>query len=172
MRYALAMAEQFELKKISTDGVTGAIERAEHYRLLNDPEQAESICLDVLEVDKDNSRTLIVLVLSLTDQFGSSGSAITRRAKDCVAKLAEGYDRAYYSGLVEEREGRAYLKRGGMSRSFAYESLREAMQHYEQAESLRKSGVDDAILRWNACARTIEREGLEPQADESVVLLE
>ena len=46
-----------------------AIERAEHYRLLNDPAQAESVCLDVLAVDPDNQHCLTVLLLALTDQF-------------------------------------------------------------------------------------------------------
>ncbi len=53
------MAERFALKKISKDGVARAVERAEHYRLLNDPEQAESICLDILAVDEDNRRARI-----------------------------------------------------------------------------------------------------------------
>ena len=57
----------FQLKKISSDGIPHAMEKAERYRLLNDPAQAESICLDVLVVDSDNQDALRCLILSLTD---------------------------------------------------------------------------------------------------------
>lgn len=167
------MAERFTLKKISKDGVARAIERAEHYRLLNDPEQAESICLDILAVDEDNPRARITLILSLTDQFGGGGGSHTaRRATEHVQKLPGEYEREYYAGLVAERQGRAHLLHGGMERAFAYEGLHEAMQHYEQADALKPAGVDDAILRWNACVRTIERESLQPRRDEPELPLE
>ena len=65
------MAEEFELKRISVDGVDAAISRAERYRLLNQPVQARSICHDVLAVDPDNQRALVVLVLAITDEFKS-----------------------------------------------------------------------------------------------------
>jgi hypothetical protein len=42
----------------------------------------------------------------------------------------------------------------------AYEWLREAMTDYEQAEKLRPAGNEDAILRWNACARIIMHNNL------------
>ena len=40
----------------------------------------------------------------------------------------------------------------------AYEWLREAMDWYEKAEAIRPAGNDDALLRWNACARLIMRD--------------
>jgi hypothetical protein len=167
------MTERFALKRISTDAIEHAVERAEHYRLLNDPEQAESISLDILAVDADNESARITLILSLTDQFQQrGGSHAVRRAKEHVAKLPGDYERAYYAGLVAERQGRAHLLRGGMERTFAYEGLHEAMQHYEQADALKPAGVDDAILRWNACVRTIERESLQPRRDEPELPLE
>jgi hypothetical protein len=167
------MTESFALKRISTDGIAHAVERAEHYRLLNDPEQAESICLDILAVDDHNERARITLILSITDQFKRGvGSRGGRRAMEQVAKLRGDYERAYYSGLVAERQGRAHLLHGGIQRTFAYEGLREAMQHYEQADSLKPAGVEDAILRWNACVRTIQREDLKPRRDEPELPLE
>ena len=167
------MTERFALKSISADAVERAVERAEHYRLLNDPEQAESICLDILAVDAENERARITLILSLTDQFRrSAGSHGVRRVKEHVSRLAGEYERAYYAGLVAERQGRAHLLHGGMERTFAYEGLYEAMRYYEQAEALKPAGVDDAILRWNACVRTIEREGLQPRRDEPELPLE
>ena len=167
------MTEPFALKRISREAIEHAADRAEHYRLLNDPEQAESICLDILAVDEGNVRARVTLILSLTDLFPmSAGSHAARRAKEHVAKLSGAYERAYYAGLVAERQGRAHLLHGGMERAFAYEGLHDAMQHYEQAEALRPPGVDDAILRWNACVRIIQREGLRPRRDEPELPLE
>jgi len=167
------VTERFVLKRISADAVEHSVERAAHYRLLNDPEQAESICLDILAVEPKNERARITLILSLTDQFRTSvGSHGVRRAKEQVAKLPSEYERAYYAGLVAERQGRAHLLHGGMERTFAYEGLHEAMEHYERADALKPAGVDDAILRWNACARTILRENLEPRRHEPELPLE
>ena len=166
-----------ELKRISPDGIPHALERAERYRLLNDPAQAESICRDVLAVDPDNQTALRALILALTDQLGpghgqghshgASGAAgATREAREHVARLDDEYDRAYYTGLVYERETRAYLERRGVVRSAAYDGFRHAMEWYERAEALRPPGNVDAILRWNSCVRAIERERLEPAAAE------
>jgi hypothetical protein len=167
------MTERFALKRISPDAIDHAVERAEHYRLLNDPEQAESICLDILAVDARNQRALITLILSLTDQFRrGGGSHRVRRAKEHVGELSGDYERAYYAGVVAERQGRAHLLHGGMQRTFAYEGLHEAMQHYQEANALKPAGIDDAILRWNACVRTIQREGLKPRRDEPELPLE
>lgn len=167
------MPERFELKPLSKDAIERATERAEHYRLLNEPEQAESICLDILAVDGKNERARITLILALTDQFGQQGGSHgSRRAREHVKKLSGEYLRAYYSGLIAERQGRAHLSHGGMRRAFAYEELHEAMQHYERAEKLKPSGVDDAVLRWNACVRTIERHRLQPRSEEPELPLE
>lgn len=167
------MAERFALKKISREAVERAVERAEHYRLLNDPEQSESICLDVLAVDEGNSRARICLILALTDTFNGGWNAhAARRAAEHIARLPSEYEREYYAGLVAERQGRAHLTRGGIARTFAYEGLHEAMMHYERAEELRPPAVDDAILRWNACVRTISRENLQPRNEEPEMQLE
>jgi hypothetical protein len=153
----------FQLKKISADGIPHAMEKAERYRLLNDPVQAESICHDVLAVDGDNQDALRCLILSLTDQFGAHGSAHTaREARSYIAKLADEYERAYYSGLCHERETRAFLHRKNAVRSAAYDGFRHAMEWYERAEALRPPGNVDAVLRWNSCVRAIERERLSP----------
>lgn len=168
------MTQDFVLKRISSDAIGHAIERAEHYRLLNDPEQAESICLDILAVDENNEKARVTLILALSDQFrrGGVGSHGASRAMQHVAKLSGEYARAYYAGLVAERQGRAHLLHGGIQRTFAYEGLHEAMEHYEKADALKPAGVDDAILRWNACVRTIQREGLKPRRAEPELPLE
>jgi hypothetical protein len=163
---------RFDLKKISSDGIPQAIEKAERYRLLNDPQQAESICHDVLVVDPDNQEALQILILSLTDQFVSTAGGNAHDARVQISKLADEYERAYYTGLVHERETRAYLERKNVVRSAAYDGFRDAMEWYERAEALRPPGNVDAVLRWNSCARAIEREKLEPETREPELPLE
>ncbi len=164
---------QFALKKISPDGIPHALERAERYRLLNEPAQAESIYRDVLAVDSDNQTALRALILALTDQFGTHAAAGTaHEARDHIVQLDDEYDRAYYSGIVYERETRAYLELKNVVRSAAYDGFRQAMEWYERAEALRPPGNVDAILRWNSCVRAIERERLEPAAAEHELPLE
>jgi hypothetical protein len=153
--------EGLELKHISGSAVPEAIKKAEHYRLLNEPEQAESICLDILEVDPDNEKALVILVLAMTDQFAAGGAAPgVSEVFEYLERLTDDYQRAYYGGLVHEREARAYLSRG-KSGVFSYDALRAAMDRYEAAAALRPEGDDSAILRWNACVRTIRREHLK-----------
>lgn len=149
------MPESFELKQISESGIAAALERAERYRLLNEPLEAESICLDVLAVDPDNQRALVILILGLTDQFEGSSKRLPA-ARELVEKLQSEYQREYYSGVICERKGKVILRRGSPgSGSVAYEWLRQAMEKYEVAEQLRPAGNDEATLRWNTCARII-----------------
>ena len=98
----------FTLKPLSKDAVPGAIGKAERYRLLSEPWQAESICRDVLGVEPDHQTALVLLILALTDQFDRGISA--KDAMDVVAGLKSEYDRAYYSGIVEERRAMALLR--------------------------------------------------------------
>jgi hypothetical protein len=163
----------FQLKRITADGIPHAMEKAERYRLLNDPAQAESICHDVLAVDADNQDALRCIILSLTDQFSVNGAAnAAREARAYIVTLTDEYERAYYNGLVHERETRAFLHRKNVVRSAAYNGFRHAMEWYERAEALRPPGNVDAVLRWNSCVRAIERERLEPAGDERELPLE
>src|SRR4026209_2115279 len=99
------------LKPISKAGVPAALQKAERYRLLNDSSAAESICLDVLEIDPSNQQALEMLVLSITDQFGEELSEGVRRAREVLPRLSDEYKRAYYAGIICERRGRAQLHR-------------------------------------------------------------
>lgn len=156
----------FELKPISTAAVPKAIKKAEQYRLINEPEQAESICLDILDTQPGDQHALTVLILAITDQFGRDGVAGARQANEYVTRLDDEYQRYYYGGLVLERQARACLTRG-RSRAAAYECFRDAMDQYEKAERVRPEDDDSALLRWNACLRTIRRGQLQPApADE------
>jgi tetratricopeptide (TPR) repeat protein len=160
------VSHEFELKPISKAAVPKAIKRAEQYRLLNEPEQAESICLDILAAQPGDQYALTVLILAITDQFGREGSAGVRQANEYITRLDDEYQRLYYGGLVLERQARAYLTRG-KSRVAAYDCFREAMEQYEKAERLRPEDDDSALLRWNACLRTIRKGQLQPRpADE------
>lgn len=143
-----------ELKSLSKEGIPKALARVERYRLLNEPEQAESICQDVLRSDPENQEALIALLLAITDQFESGTGARVSEAREILPRLRSDYDRAYYAGIVSERRARALINQGGLGTGFiAYEWFREAMNDYEKAEALRPPGNDDAILRWNTCAR-------------------
>jgi hypothetical protein len=155
---------EFELKKLSPEAVPPALERAERYRLLNEPLQAESICLDILAVEPANQQALVVLLLALSEQFGENITEKLDRAWSILPKLIDEYQRAYYQGLLLERQARLYMRSDAPGSNFsAYDLFREAMRLYEKAERLRPPGNDEALLRWNTCARTIEGAGLEPR---------
>jgi tetratricopeptide (TPR) repeat protein len=159
---------EFELKTLSPEAVSRALAKAERYRLLNEPAEAESICLDALSIEPDNHEALITLLLALTDQFEEDIPMTVSEAFKVVERMSDPYERAYYSGIVWERRAKAQLHRGGLGRGpQVYGSLREAMTWYERAEAIRPAGNDDALLRWNTCARLIMRDQrLAPIADE------
>ncbi len=158
----------FQPKPIYADAIPRALEKAERYRLLAEPEEAESICLDILAIDPDNQPALITLLLSLTDQFRSNCSECLARAQAILPRLNSEYERCYYAGIVCERRGSATLDRAQPGcRTVAYSWLRQAMDWYEQAEALRPPHNDDAILRWNTCVRILHKHELGPAAVES-----
>jgi hypothetical protein len=146
----------FELKKLSAQGVEAALRKVERYRLLNEPWEAESICLDILLTDSGNQPALVGLLLSRTDQFGSERGATIAEAREVLDLLRSEYERAYYSGIICERQAGVHLARNATGDgAIAYDWLRQAMVWYDRAEAMRPIGNDDPILRWNACARTI-----------------
>ena len=148
----------YQPKPLSREGVPRALEKAERYRLLNEPVEAESICLDVLDAEPQNPHALVMLLLALTDQFEQGSADALRRAREVLPRLPGEYERAYYAGIIAERKGKAQLRHGGPgSGHAAFDSFRDAMGWYETAESLRPAGNDDAVLRWNTCARILAR---------------
>ena len=158
----------FQLKPISKESIPAAIEKAERYRLLEEPNLAESICLDILEADPQTAKALVILILAITDQFNTLASGDVHRARQLVSKLATDYEKNYYAGIISEREGTVLLNRVKGGQIAAYEWLREAMDLYEKAEAVRPAGNDDAILRWNTCARLIMRHHLTPATEKYV----
>ncbi len=147
----------FELKPISPGGIPGALQKAERYRLLNEPSAAESICLDILEVEPEHQPALVTLLLARTDQFAhATGSGLLGRAREVLPRIRDEYTRAYYAGVIAERHAKAHLAAGGPGTArMAYDGFREAMEHYARAERLRAPGNDEAVLRWNSCARIL-----------------
>ncbi|MEO8030001.1 MAG: hypothetical protein ABJC74_16560 [Gemmatimonadota bacterium] len=162
----------FTPKPITRAGIPLALQKAERYRVINDPSSAESICLDILQVEPDNQAALIALLLSITDQFGEAPKDSVRRAREVLPRLSDAYRQAYYAGIIAERWAKAQLRRGTpASGEIAYHSFVEAMGWYEKAESQRPAGNDEAILRWNTCARVVAGNSqLRPRTDEPVEL--
>ena len=160
-----------DLKRISKDAIPRAVQKAERYRLLNEPSEAESICQDVLQVDPENQKALVTLLLALTDQFAGLGGDV-REANAVLPRLGDEYERAYYGGIICERRAKAHLDQGRPGSSFAaYDLFRQAMEGYDRAHALRPAGNDDAVLRWNACARVLMRHPhLQPGPEERVEL--
>lgn len=149
------MESEFKLKPLHARAIPHALEKVEQYRLLNEPREAESICLDVLEADPGNQEALVQLILSLTDQFGAGGFGhAERQALELVPRLEGEYEKIYYRGIIAERRAKAQLEMRCLG-EIVYHGLREAMELYEQAEELAPEGNEDAVLRWNTCARVI-----------------
>jgi hypothetical protein len=157
----------FKLKTISRDSVDGALAKVERYRLLNEPNEAESICRDILEVDPANRQARVSLILALTDEIPQDAGAFTS-ALGAMSGLESAYDRSYYSGIAWERRAKASHAGGGLgSGSYVYDWIVNALRLFGEAERLRPAGNDDAILRWNACVRFLERhKELGPKAEE------
>jgi hypothetical protein len=152
----------FQLKPIAKASIPRALEKAERYRLLNEPRQAESICTDVLAIEPDNQQALSCQLLAVTDQFGGAVSGLLPQAKALLPRFTGAYERAYYAGIISERFAKHQLAKDHPgSRGAAYEYLVDAIRHYDEAEKLAATGNDDAILRHNTCVRIIDRHRLE-----------
>ncbi len=159
------------LHDIHADSIDLALDKARQYRSLLEPEIAESICLDVLNIDPDNQAALVIYILALTDQISISGSQSPFQAiENAIERLNVDYQRIYYTGIFHERRARFMLTQP-MSRAFSYDYFAKALACYQQAEQMRPEHNDEAILRWNSCVRTIGREKLEPVSEHDQVLM-
>lgn len=150
----------FELKPLSQEAIPAALDKANRYRLLNEPGAAESIYLDILAVDPDNQDALKNIVLAMSDRFGKDYAIGDARITEYITRIKGDYERTYYTGIMYERRAKATLARDGVG---AYELFRQAMTCFETAEAMRPAGRDDAILRWNGCVRIITRNNLAPR---------
>ena len=147
------------LRPLNASMVATALSRAREYRERAEPTQAESACLDVLECDPGNQEALVILLLALTDQFAHSTPPDLGRVRALIPKIEGEYHRFFYSGLIAERRAVALVTSTRVRGSgfLAYDLLRSAMEFYEQAEQVAAEGDPEAMLRWNACVRILER---------------
>jgi tetratricopeptide (TPR) repeat protein len=142
-------------KSISKSGIPGALAKVQHYRYLNQSEEAESICRDILAVDPENQMALRLLGLSITDQFTGAPADHRQEAEGCFEKLTSPYERWYYLGIFHERRAKAQMRAGHLPHSLIA-SFERAMQCFEEAEKVRPQNNDDALLRWNRCLRLVQ----------------
>jgi hypothetical protein len=152
------MSPRFALERLSAEAVPRALDKVHLYRVLNMPRMAESICHDVLAVEPDNERALVELILSLVDQYAVPGPRVSSvTATQVIHRLSTPYLRAYYSGLDLERRALALIATGSAPGYAVYEFLVRAMGFYRMAMDHREAGNDDALLRWNTCARLLNQ---------------
>ncbi len=153
----------FELKPIEKGTIARALDKAERYRLLNEPRAAESICLDVIAIEPTHQQAITCLLLSLSDQFGHGASGTMEEAKRLLPRLVGEFEQAYYAGLISERFARQQVAQDHPGAGYAaYEYVLEAIAHYARADRLAPDGNDDAVLRHNTCVRMIQRHRLVP----------
>jgi tetratricopeptide (TPR) repeat protein len=156
---------EFKLKTISQDGIAEAFSKVALYRSLNEPEEAESICHDILAVEPENQMAQRMLGLAITDQFTGEPADRYAEAESLFENLTDAYEHHYYKGLLYERRAKAQM-RAGRPPQVLVALFEEAMRHFEEAEKIRPAGNDDAMLRWNRCARLLSKlpeVELEPQ---------
>ena len=146
-----------KLKVISKAGIGEAIAKAELYRYLNEPEEAESICRDILAADPKHMLGLRTLGLAITDQFTGGSGDRYGEVERIFESLSDGYERHYYLGLLCERRVKAQL-RGGRAPHTLLPLMEKALQHFGEAEKIHPPGNDDAILRWNRCVRLLQSQ--------------
>jgi DNA-directed RNA polymerase subunit F len=154
----------FELKRLNKEAIPAALEKAKQYRLLNEPSASQSICLDILEVEPENQDALVTIVLAMSDRFSRDYSIGDSQIQTYLAKISDEHQRAYYTGIIYERRAKAILKKNVKgTEATIFELFRQAMEWFERAEAASSTKNDNAVLRWNECARIIDSNKLAPQ---------
>lgn len=158
---------ELELKPLPSHDFESTLALAERCRTSEEPQAAESACLDVLAIDPTNERALELLILARTDQLERGLPGGVEKAREILERLADPYDRAYYGALICERQARYLLRqRGARSGAVAYDWLRGATEEYETAMRLRPDRAEP-VVRFNACVRLLDRNPhCAPQLDE------
>jgi len=146
---------ELKLKTISPSGIAEALSKAHLYRCLNEPEETESICHDIMAAEPENQAALRMLGLAITDQFTGQPSDRYAEAESTFKRLADGYERSYCLGLLYERRAKAQM-RAGRPPQVLVVLFNEALLHFEQAEEIRPPDNDDALLRWNRIVRLLQ----------------
>jgi len=145
----------YELKRLSSrTNLVDALERAKHYRDLNQPEEAESICRDVLDVEPEHAGALKTLGLALTDQFPRAWRDLFDEAQRVFARLPSAFERVYYDGVAWERLGKAQLD--ARQTANAAHAFEHALARYGEALAIDPDATDP-VLRWNRCVRVLQK---------------
>jgi tetratricopeptide (TPR) repeat protein len=156
-----------KLKSITPSGIAQALSKAQLYRYLKEPEESESICQDILEIEPDNQAALRLLGLSITDQFVGEPSGRCAEAESTFRKLTDPYAQHYYLGILSERRAKAQMRNGRPA--YLVEALIEdAMGHFEEAEKIRPADNDESVLRWNRCVRLLAKLPHSEPAEQEV----
>jgi len=143
---------RYALKRLPKESLEAAIARAAHYRDLNQPEEAESICRDILDVDRAHSTAWKLLGLALTDRFPSGRAGLLEEAIEAFDHLPNDYERVYHTGVAWERAAKAHLERNEAHSAVA--GFEHALALFETAERMNPSSPDP-VLRWNRCVRLL-----------------
>jgi len=142
----------FELKRLPRTSLEAAVAKAAHYRDLNQPEEAESICRDVLDVEPVNQTAWRLLGLALSDRFATGQAGLLEQAIDAFGRLTDEYDRVYHTGVAWERAAKAHVERNEAHSAVA--AFEHALGLFERAEAMRPD-LPDPVLRWNRCVRLL-----------------
>lgn len=147
-----------KLKALDAKAIPAALVKARQYRLLGEPDETGSICMDVLAVQPDHQEALITLLLAHTDKFAAAGLQPSfDQAMAIAARLQAPVHRSYYTGLIYERRAKFHFRQGGAEAdATAYAWFTKAMAQYDQALAVGVTDNQDAALRWNSCARFID----------------
>ncbi len=162
------------LKPLKPEAFSAALEKAKRYRLLNEPDEAESICLDILTSQPDHQEALFTLLLALTDKFPHSGiNPAFGQAQEIVPKLDNSYSKSYYHGVIFERRAKFHLKQGGPGAgTAAYDWFVKAMEAFNEALVADDPKNQEAVLRWNSCARILNnRQDVKPDDSSSAEMM-
>lgn len=156
---------ELKLKPIHFESIVAALAKAELYRNLNEPEEAESICQDILAIQPENQAALRMIGLAITDQFIGDLSDRYGEVQDFFRQLSDPYEQLYCLGLLYERRAKAQMRAGRPTPALA-PLFEEAMRHFAEAEKIRPAANDESILRWNRCVRLLESLPGVEQLDE------
>ena len=140
------------MKRLPRASLEAALAKAEHYRDLNQPEEAESICRDVLDVDASSQRAWKLLGLALTDRLPTHKVGLLEQAVEAFERLSDEYERVYHLGVAWERAAKAHLERNEAHNAVI--AFEHALKLYETAGNMKPESADP-IVRWNRCVRLL-----------------
>ncbi len=143
----------WELKALKARNLTAAVTLAKRYRDLNQPDEAESICRDILAVAPDNDEARRTLGLALTDRFPAAYVTLFDEACTTFDKLRSEYDRVYYTGIAWERYAKAQLEAGRVEN--AIHAFEEAIRRFDRSDKLGSPDDPDSVLHYNRCVRAL-----------------